>query len=255
MITGLRFRRVVERNVLAYRRQWLAFMSGFAEPFLYLLSIGIGVGKLVGRIPGPGGMVPYRDFVAPGMLAASAMNGSIFDTTFNFFAKLKWQHTYDAMVATPLAPRDVVIGEITWAVLRGSAYALAFLLAMLAFGLVHSAWAVFAVPAAMLIGFAFAGVGAAGTTFMRSWVDFDYINLALMPMFLFSGTFFPMARYPGWLATIVRWTPLYQGVALERALVLGGVDWTSLAHALYLAVMGGIGITTASRRMSRLLTA
>src|SRR3954451_17296361 len=237
MITGMRFRLVLERNVLAYRRQWFLFMSGFAEPFLYLLSIGIGVGKVVGKIPSAGGPVPYRDFVAPGMLAASAMNGSIFDTTFNFFAKLKWQHTYDAMVATPLAPGDVVTGEITWAVVRGSAYALAFLFAMLAFGLVHSAWAVFAVPAAMLIGFAFASVGAAGTTFMRSWVDFDYINLALMPMFLFSGTYFPMSRYPGWLAAIVRCTPLYQGVALERALLLGGVDWTSVAHALYLVTM------------------
>ena len=255
MIAALQFRRVLERNVLAYRRQWYLFLSGFLEPFLYLLSIGIGVGKLVGRIPGPGGLVPYRDFVAPGMLAASAMNGSIFDTTFNFFAKLKWQHTYDAMIATPLAPRDVVVGEVSWAVIRGSAYALAFLVAMVLFGLVHSGWAVFAVPAAMLIGFAFAGVGAAGTSFMRSWFDFDYVNLALIPMFLFSGTFFPMSRYPGWLATIVRCTPLYQGVALERTLLLGGVSWAELGHAAYLVAMGSIGVTIASRRMAQLLTA
>ena len=251
----MRFRRVVERNVVAYSRQWYHFVSGFAEPFFYLLSIGIGVGKLVGKIPGPNGLVPYRDFVAPGMLAASAMNGSIFDTTFNFFAKLKWQHTYDAMVATPLAPGDVVTGEITWAVVRGSAYALAFLVAMVGFGLVHSFWAVLAVPASMLIGFAFGGVGAAGTSYMRSWFDFDYINLALMPMFLFSGTFFPLTRYPDWFEQVVRCTPLYQGVALERSLVLGGVDWTSALHALYLATMGAVGITVASRRMTRLLTA
>lgn len=255
MITAMRFRLVLERNVLAYRRQWFLFMSGFAEPFLYLLSIGIGVGKVVGKIPGPGGLVPYRDFVAPGMLAASAMNGSIFDTTFNFFAKLKWQHTYDGMVATPLEPRDIVTGEVTWAVLRGSVYALAFLLAMIAFGLVHSAWCVLAVPAAMLIGFAFAGVGAAGTTHMRSWVDFDYINLALIPMFLFSGTFFPLARYPSWLQWAVRATPLYQGVAMERALVLGAVDITVALHAIYLAALGVVGVRHAGRRMSVLLTA
>ena len=117
MITALQFRRVVERNVLAYRRQWYLFASGFAEPFLYLLSIGIGVGKLVGTIDG----VPYREFVAPGMMAASAMNGSILDTTFNFYARLKFQGTYRAMIATPLAASDVAVGEITWALLRGAA--------------------------------------------------------------------------------------------------------------------------------------
>lgn len=250
MIATMQFRRVVERNLRAYSRQWYLFASGFAEPFLYLLSIGIGVGHLVGTING----IPYRDFVAPGMMAASAMNGSILDTTFNFYAKLKFSGTYDAMLATPLVPADVATGEITWALMRGSAYAAAFLLAMLAFGLVHSWWALLAVPSAVLIGLAFAGVGCAGSTFIRSWFDFDYVNLALIPMFLFSGTFFPMSRYPDWLGVVVRGTPLYQGVALLRALVLGNPNWASVLHAVYLAVIGVVGMRVAGRRLARLLT-
>ena len=251
MIAMLQFRRVLERNVLAYRRQWLVFASGFAEPFLYLLSIGIGVGELVGEVNG----VPYREFVAPGMMAAATMNGSIFDTTFNFFAKLKFLGTYDAMLATPLGPRDVAAGEISWALLRGAIYAAAFLAAMIAFGLVHSWWAVFAVPGAVLIGYAFAATGAAATSFMRSWFDFDYVNVLLAPMFLFSGTFFPLTRYPEWFATVVRATPLYQGVALQRALVVGEPGWATLGHALYLVAMGTIGLRIASRRLGKLLTA
>jgi lipooligosaccharide transport system permease protein len=148
----------------------------------------------------------------------------------------------------------VTIGEVTWALLRGAAYAAAFLAAMMAFGLVHSWWAVLAVPAAVLIGFAFAGAGAAVTSYVRSWYDFDLINLALMPMFLFSGTFFPLSRYPGWLATVVRCTPLYQGVALERSLVLGTADLSSMGHALYLGALGTFGLWVATRRLARLLT-
>ena len=251
MITFLHTRRVVERNVLAYRRRWYLFASGFVEPFLYLLSIGIGVGKLVGTLDG----VPYREFVAPGMMAAATMNGSIFDTTFNFFHKLRYEHTYDAMLATPLVPTDVIIGEVTWALLRGAAYAAAFLSAMLAFGLVHSWWAMLAVPAAVLIGYAFAGAGVAVTSHVRSWYDFDFINLALVPMFLFSGTFFPLSRYPAWFAIVVQATPLYQGVALERALVIGDPGLAALGHALYLAALGTVGLRIATRRLAVLLTA
>jgi lipooligosaccharide transport system permease protein len=247
-------RRILERNYTASRRQWYVFASGFAEPLLYLLSIGIGVGKLVGKVPGPAGsLVAYRDYVAPGMLAAAAMNGAVFDTTFNFFIKLKYQGVYDAMLATPLAPLDVAAGEVTWALLRGAIYAAAFLVTMILFGLVHSWWALLAVPGAVLIGFAFAGAGAAGTSFMRSWTDFDLVNAAILPMFLFSGTFFPLSRYPGWLALAVRCTPLYQGVAIERAVILGGPDLSTVGHAAYLAVLGVLGVRIASRRLTTLL--
>jgi len=248
------FFHVIERNVFAYRRLWAIFLTGFAEPLFYLASIGIGVGALVGTVEGPGGqMVPYDEFVAPGLLAAAAMNGAVFDTTFNFFFKYKYAKTFDAMLATPLGPTDIARGEMGWAMIRGSIYSAAFLGFMVILGLVSSPWAILCLPAAVLIGFAFAGLGMAGTTYMRSFVDFDYVNIALMPLFLFSATFFPLSEYPPALQWIVRCTPLYQGVALERALAFGELSWTLALNALYLAAVGYIGLQVAARRLGRLL--
>jgi lipooligosaccharide transport system permease protein len=244
---------VVERDFLAYRRMWVVFLSGFAEPFLFLLSIGLGVGHLVGSINVGGTSVSYQAFAAPALLATSAMNGAVFDTTFNFFFKFKYSKSFDAMLATPIGTGDVASGELVWALLRGTIYSAAFLITMVAFGLVESWWAVFALPAAMLIGFAFAGAGMAATTWMRSFVDFDYVTMALIPMFLFSATFFPLSRYPAGLQVVVALTPLYQGVAIERALTLGQLDWTILLHAAYLAVMGIVGLRIAGKRLATLL--
>ena len=202
--------RVVERNQWVYLRRWYLFASGLVEPALYLLSIGIGVGALVGKVPGPNGeLVSYKQFVAPGLLAAAAMNGAIFDTTFNFYFKLKYSHAFDAMIATPLSVRDIAIGETTWALVRGVITSAAFLVTMLLFGLVQSWWAVLALPAALLIAFGFAAAGILGTTYMRSWLDFDKVNMFIIPMFLFSATFFPLSQYPDALQVVVRLTPLY----------------------------------------------
>ncbi len=247
------FLHVVERDMLAYRRQWVIFLTGFAEPLLYLLSIGVGVGHLVGTVHTGGQTVDYEAFLAPGLLAAAAMNGAVFDTTFNFFFKFKYTRSFDAMLATPLRTTDVALGELSWALVRGSIYAAAFLVTMAAFGLVESPWAVFGLPAAMLIGFGFAGLGMAATTWMRSYVDFDYVNAGIIVLFLFSATFFPLSRYPTALQWVVQATPLYQGVALERGLTLGQVDWTLLLHAAYLAAMGIAGVRIAGTRLRRLL--
>ena len=245
--------RLVERNALAYRRTWPIFLSGFLEPLLFLLSIGIGVGALVGDLPVGPLVVSYKVFVAPGLLAAAAMNGALLDTTFNFFVKFKYSHTYDAVLATPVGTGDVATGEVLWALMRGAIYSTAFLVTMLFFGLVLSWWALLAVPAAVLIGFAFAGGGLAASTFMRSWVDFDYVNVALVPLFLFSATFFPIDRYPAGLQAIIRVTPLYQGVVLERSLIVGDMHWSLILNALYLALMGAIGLRVAAKRIGRLL--
>jgi lipooligosaccharide transport system permease protein len=245
--------RLVERNALAYRRTWVIFLSGFLEPVLFLLSIGIGVGRLVGKVPFDGHEVDYKLFVAPGLLAAAAMNGSLLDTTFNFFVKYKYSHTYDAILATPVGAGDVATGEVVWALMRGAIYSTAFLLTMLLFRLVPSWWGLLAVPVAVLIGFAFAGAGLAATTFMRSWVDFDYVTLALVPLFLFSATFFPLTQYPAGLQAVIRITPLYQGVVLERSLVLGDVHAILLVHVAYLAVMGAAGLRISARRIGHLL--
>jgi lipooligosaccharide transport system permease protein len=251
-VTAL-FVRVIERDVLAYRRQWVIFLSGFGEPLFYLLSIGVGVGHLVGTVQTGGQTVDYESFVAPGMLAAAAMNGAVFDTTFNFFYKIKYARSFDAMLNTPLGTKDVAVGELSWALLRGSIYAAAFLVTMVALGLVESPWGVLGLPAAMLIGFGFAGLGMAATTWMRSFVDFDYVNAAVIVLFLFSATFFPLSRYPTALEWVVQATPLYQGVALQRGLTLGLLDWTMLLHAAYLATMGVVGVRVAGSRLRLLL--
>jgi len=245
---------VLERNALAYRRMWWAFLSGFVEPFLYLASIGVGVGALVGDVElADGTTVPYEVFVAPGLFAVAAMNGAIMDTTFNFFIKFKYGKVYDAILATPLDTRDVAFGEVSWAVLRGAVYASAFLAAMFAFGLVESWWGLLALPIAMLIAFAFAGAGLGAATYIRSFVDFDYISLVLVPSFLFSATFFPLEEYPIWIARIVQITPLYQGVAMARRAVLGDLHWTMLIQATYLLAMGAVGCRVAARRLGTLL--
>lgn len=248
------FWKVVERDAMAYRRMWLIFLTGFLEPLFFLLSIGLGVGHLVGSVRGPGGApVDYQTFVAPGLLAAAAMNGAVFDATFNFFFKYKYSKSFAAMLATPLGTADIALGELAWALLRGTVYSGVFLATMAALGLTASPWAVLGLPAAALIGFAFAGAGMAATTWMRSFVDFDYVNLALIPLFLFSGTFFPLSQYPTGLQWVVRCTPLYQGVALERALVLGQLGPTVFVHVAYLATMGAVGLRIAGRRLALLL--
>jgi lipooligosaccharide transport system permease protein len=253
LVGGRHASRVLERNILVYRRSWIFIISGFFEPLFYLLSIGVGLSHLVGPIPVDGHLVPYTAFVAPGLLASSAMNGAMIDSTFLVFFKLKIAKTYDAMLATPLGVDDVALGELSWCVLRGALYSAAFLGIMAILGYVVSPWAVLCWPAAVLISLAFASAGMAGTTYMRTWQDFDMISLAFIPLFLFSATFFPITVYPGWLQAVVRCTPLYQGVVLVRAADLGIFSWILLAHIAYLVVMAVTGVLITRRRLGALL--
>lgn len=253
LLTNPSARRLVERNILVYRRQWVLLISGFFEPFFYLLSIGVGLNKLVGALHVGSQVVKYTAYVAPGLLASSAMNGAIFDSTFNIYFKLKIAHTYDAVLSTPLGVGDLALGEITWALMRGSFYSGSFMVVMAALGYIISPWAILCYPAAMLISFAFAGTGMAATCYMRSWQDFDMVSLAILPLFLFSATFYPLTVYPAWLQVVVRCTPLYQGVALIRGLDAGMFSWSLLGHAAYLAAMGITGMAVASRRLGKLL--
>jgi lipooligosaccharide transport system permease protein len=246
--------RLVERHARAYRRYWLVFISGVFEPLFYLLSVGLGLGVLVGKVPGPGGQpIPYREFVAPGLLAVSSMNGAMYDSTFNVFFRLKYAKLYDAVLATPMRPAQVAQGEIGWALIRGTIYAIAFMGVMLALDLVHSPWAVLDVPVAVLVGFAFAGIGMFGTTYMKSWQDFDYVILASMPLFLFSATFFPLSVYPRAVQVVIQFTPLYQGVVLLRDLTVGVLGPDLLWRAAYLAVLGVAGLYASGRRIGKLL--
>ena len=244
---------LVVRNYVVYKHLWKLFLSGFLEPVFYLFSIGIGVGQLITSFEFNGQTIPYAEFVAPGMLAASAFNGALIDSTYNVFFKLKYDKLYDQILATPLTTRDIARGEIVWGQLRGASYSVAFLLVMWALGLVHSWWAVLAFPAALLIGFAFSAVCMGLTTWMTSWQDFEKITLLQLPMFLFSATFFPVTAFHGVLRWVVEVTPLYRGVVLCRELTTGALSWASAVSVVYLVVMGAIGLVIVRRRLDKLL--
>jgi lipooligosaccharide transport system permease protein len=215
---------LIERNVYVYRRGWLVLLSGFFEPLFYLIAIGLGIGGIVGDITGPdGALIPYPLFVAPALLATASMNGAIAESTFNVFFKLNYQKTYDAVLATPLGAGDVALGEIGWSMIRSTLYAIGFVIVITLMGLVESPWVVLAVPAATL------------------------------PLFLFSGTFYPITAYPEPIRVIVALTPLYQGVDLIRSLVLGTVHVGILFNIAYLSVMGLLGLSVVARRLDRLL--
>jgi lipooligosaccharide transport system permease protein len=241
--------RLVERHARVGRHLWLMLLSGIGEPLFYLLSIGVGLGHLVGTVGG----VSYTAYVAPALLATSSMNGAIYDSTFNVFFLIKYAKTYDAALATPMRAPDLALGQVLWAVIRGAIYAFAFTGVMLVMGLFHSYWAICVLPAAVLTGFAFAAAGMAATTFMRSWQDFEYVTLAIVPMFLFSTTFYPLSVYPPAIAVVVECTPLYQAVTLMRDLALGTVGPNLLWRVAYLAIMGLAGLYLAGRRVGRLL--
>jgi len=232
----------------------LVLLSGVVEPVFYLFSIGVGVAALIGDVELPGGrLVSYTVFVAPAMLASAAMNGAIYDATYNLLFKLKYHKTYDAVLATPVTPVDVAVGEIGWALMRGSLYSAMFLVVMLLMGLITSWWALLALPAVVLVGFAFAAVGTACTTYMRTWQDFEYVTLATLPMFLFSATFYPLSVYPEALQWVVRLSPLYHAAALLRELTTGSVGLLSLVHVAVLAALGVVGVLVTGRRLERLL--
>ena len=249
---GARPWRLVERNFHSSRDGWLVFVSGFFEPLFYLLALGVGVGGLVGHIRFAGHAVAYRDFVAPALLAASAMNGAVYESG-NVFFKLKYAKTYEGIVATPMTVRDIAVGEIVYTLLRGLLYSLAFVSIMLVLGLLHSPWGVLLVPAALLEAAAFASAAVYATTLLRSWADFAFVELLTLPMFLFSATFVPVDRYPRVVQWLLPATPLYHGVHLLRSLALGNVAVPALADVAYFVAMAALFLVLADRRLDRLL--
>jgi lipooligosaccharide transport system permease protein len=253
-----RARRVFQRNLLVYRHSWIVIVSGFFEPLFYLLGIGYGLGYFVNTVEiRPGFEIPYAAFVAPGLLAMSCMNGAIAETIFNVFFRLNYERIYEGMMATPLGIRDIAIGELIWSLFRGTMYAAAFVAVMVVMGLVFSWWVILVVPGAILLGAAFSGAGLAATSFMRTVQDFDLpMGLVVMPMFLFSGVFFPLSVYDR-ISPLIRWVveslPLYRGVHLFRGLSTGLVDATMIFDVAYLLVFTAVGLTIAMHQMERRL--
>jgi lipooligosaccharide transport system permease protein len=251
-----RSRRMVQRNLLVYKHSWMVIFTGFFEPVFYLLGIGFGMGALVSSVDG----ISYVSFVAPGLLAASCLNGALSDGCFNIWFKLHLMKTYDGILATPMRVPDVAFGEMLWAVTRGSIYAGCFLIVLLVIGgitgrpVLLSPLAVFAFPAAVLAATSFSALFVCITTFVRKIEDFDIVvGLAVMPMFLFSGTLFPVSRVPLIPRIIVELLPLYHGTAMLRQLTTGAMDRTFVLHVAYLVILGAAAFAVAMRRLERAL--
>ncbi|WP_431778292.1 ABC transporter permease [Microbacterium aurantiacum] len=245
---------VVQRGLLAARSSsWAVVLSGFFEPVFYLLSLGIGLGVLIGDVQTSGGTeVPYAAFIAPALLAVSAMNGAIYDSTWNVFFKLNYGKLYEGMLATSLGPLDVALGEILYALLRGLVYATGFMIVMQVLGLNLAPTAILALPAVVLIAFGFASVGMAVTSYMKTFQHMDWINLVLLPMFLFSATFYPITVYPEWVQGIVMAFPLWHGVELIRGLTTGILSPVMLVHVGYYLVMIALGLLFTTKRLRTL---
>jgi lipooligosaccharide transport system permease protein len=252
--TGWTLRRtgsLVERNALIYRRSLTPVLSSIVEPVLYLLSIGFGVGALVGKVYGID--VRYVDFVAPGILATTAMNAAFNQTSFAIFMRIKQDRVYDAIVPTPLSIADIALGEVTSAVLSGVFASCGFVLVMLVLGLVVSPAVLLAIPGALLVGYAFGAAGLAVMTYFREFSDFQLVQLVMLPMFLFATTFYPLSVYPSWARPLIEVLPLYQSIQLLRDPALGTFHWGMLVAVLYLLAFGSLALALATRRLHRKL--
>ncbi len=247
-------RAVIGRGLLATKSSnWLIVVSGFFEPVFYLLSLGIGLGALVGSVSTSSGQpISYAAYIAPALLTVSAMNGAIYDSTWNVFFKMQYAKLYEGMLATSLGPLDVALGEIFLALLRGAVYATGFLIVMQALGL-NLAWtAILALPAVLLIAFGFASLGMAITSYLKSFQQMDWINFVMLPMFLFSATFYPLSVYPQGIQWVIEALPLWHGVELVRGLTTGALSVTMFGHALYFVVMIVVGLVFTTRRLRAL---
>jgi lipooligosaccharide transport system permease protein len=243
---------IIERNVMVYRRTWMILFSGFFEPLFYLFFFVYPLERFIGDVAWEGETLEYAAFVAPALLASSAMNGAFYDAT-NVFWKLRYGKVYESILATPVGPKDVAVGETIWAVVRAMIYSAAFLVVIVLLGLVDSPWALLTLPACFVIGFGFAGAGIAAVTWMRTWKDFDLIQLVMLPMFMFSATFYPISVYPEVLEWVVRCLPLYHGIELVRSLTTGTVGAVQFLNVGYLLAMGLVGLWISSRRIDKLL--
>jgi lipooligosaccharide transport system permease protein len=240
--------------VLRKGRPWALLVNGLFEPFLYLMSIGVGFGSLLGTpansISGGHG---YASFVAPALLATSAMNTAVNETIRTVWFRMRFENFYDSLVTTPLTGQDIAVGECTAALVRGTIAAGCFLGVLAVLQLVYSLWALLALPAVLLVAFAFAAAGLLVSTYLKEWHHHQYVQLVMLPMFLFSATFYPLSIYPAWLGDVVTVLPLYQATELLRSLTLGDVGVGTVGAASYLLVMGVGAAWWATRRFQRLV--
>jgi lipooligosaccharide transport system permease protein len=240
-----------------YRRSWRgSVVSGFLSPLLYLAAMGFGLGTMVRQIPvADGVVVPFVMFVAPGVLAATAMQAAVGESTYQVMGAIKWQRQYHAMLATPLSVRDLLVGHLAYVTVRVAIASTVFLLVAALLGTLGSWWVLLALPAAVLTGLAFATPIFAFSAGQDTDQGFNVLfRFVITPMFLFSGTFFPVEQLPGWMHPVAWATPLWHGVELCRALSLGTVDAGHAAlNVAYLLVWAGAGLLVAHRLFTRRL--
>ena len=246
--------KLFHRNLLAYKHYWVAFISGFFEPLFYLVAVGFGVGQFVETVPYGNGNLEYAVFLAPGLLAAATLNGAVFDGFFSPFFKLNWMRTYEGIFTSPVGIADIAVGEILWALMRGTIYGAGFLMVMLGLGLIHSPWALLALPAVMQSAGALSAGAMVVTGVTKQISSLEKVmTLIVFPLFLFSGTFFPVSLYPSYLRPVVMATPLFHSASLLRDLTTGQVTTGTVGHVAYLAVMFVLAASLAVRLMNRRL--
>lgn len=246
-------RAVVARGMQVFRHNnFILVASGVLEPILYLLAMGLGLGSLIGSVEYGGQTISYAAYIAPALLAASAMNGAVMDSTVNVFFRLKHGRLYEAMLTTSLGPLDVALGEIIMAVFRGFLYACGFVAVMFFLGLLDSPFSLTALGVAMLMAFAFAAIGMGITSFFSGWYQLDWIFVILQPLFLFSATFYPIEVYPAAVQWVVQALPLWHGVELMRLAILGAATSPAWIHIVYFAGMIVIGLALTSTRLQKL---
>lgn len=232
-----RFLRVWQRNLVVYRKIWkINFLPPIFEPLLYLLAFGVGLSVFIEHVPYRGRQISYVQFIAPSLLAVNIMYNAFFETTYASFVRMYYQKTFDAILATPLSLEEIITGEIVWGATK-SVIATALMLAVVScFGLVRYPEGLLILPLAFLGGMAFGSIGMVCTGFLASIDLFNLpIFLFITPMFLFSGTFFPLESLPGWAQSLASALPLTHLVALTRDLAMGSLTRSMMGHVAYLA--------------------
>lgn len=247
--------RVWQRNWLVYKRLWgRSLFFGFLQPFLFLTAMGLGIGTLIaGQSTAAFGGIEYIDWLGPGLMAAMSMQTGTFESTYPIMNKIMWGRNYEAMLSTPLTMRGIVAGELGWIAFRVVTLATIFMVVLAVFGIPRTPLALLAIPVAVLVGLAFGACLMAFTATQRNDVGFSALfRFVINPLFLFSGTFFPLTQLPDPIRALAWATPLFHGVELIRGSILDRLDpLTAPIHLAYLLVMFGIGAWLAERNLTR----
>ncbi|MDD2541414.1 MAG: ABC transporter permease [Desulfuromonadaceae bacterium] len=252
-----RFIRVWQRNLRVYKKTWkISFVPPLLEPLFYLAAFGVGLGGLVGVLSYGGKATAYTAYIAPALIAINIMQSSFFENTFGSFVRMYYQKTFDAMLATPLTIEEIITGEILWGATKAVIGTALMMIIITCFGLLHFPDALLLLPVAFLGGLAFACAGMVCTSIVPTIETLNLpIFLFITPMFLFSGTFFPLGNLPGWAQLFAKTLPLTHLVELCRAFALGRLSWSNLIAIAYLTIWYlitfPIAITGMRRRLVR----